>query len=221
MANRFFLWLVWLPVLLSGCASTLNTQVSRFHAWSPELAQASFAFVRPVDPSRELEQASYEAAVANELGRLGLQRAVPGQSARIQVDMSISAQVDSRPYMRPVYQDVPVFRPAWRDAAGRLHPAYWGPDPLGPRLVGHQQQVAAVQVSTLRLRLLDAAVQNPPQPLRTVFESTARHEAEGSLPLAQIAPWLVRSVFVDFPGQNGQVSTVRFDTKTGEVVRPR
>jgi len=219
MTYRFFLWLAWLPVLLSGCASTLSTQVTRFHAWSPELAQSSFAFVRPVDPSRELEQASYEAAVAAELNRLGLQRAGPGQTARIQVDMSISAQVDSRPVLRPVYQEVPVFRPAWRDAAGRLHPAYWGPNPLGPRLVGHQQLLAAVQVSTLRLRLMDAAAQG--QPLRTVFESTARHEADGSLLLAQIAPWLVRSVFEDFPGQNGQVSTVRFDAKTGEVLRPR
>ena len=218
---RHFLGLgsVWLAMLLAGCSTTLSTQVSRFHAWSPELAQSSFAFVRPVDPSRELEQASYEAAVAAELHRLGLKRAEPGQAARIQVDMSILAQVDSRPYLRPVYQNVPVFRPAWRDAAGRLYPAYWGPDPLGPRLVGHQQLVAAVQVSTLRLRLLDAAAQA--QPLRTVFESTARHEADASLPLAQIAPWLVRSVFADFPGQNGQVSTVRFDAKTGEVLRPR
>ena len=66
---------VWLGLLLSGCASTLSTQVTRFHAWSPELAQSSFAFVRPVDPSRELEQASYEAAVAAELHRLGLQPA--------------------------------------------------------------------------------------------------------------------------------------------------
>ena len=210
---------IWLSMMLAGCATTLSTQVTRFQAWSPELAQSSFAFVRPVDPSRELEQASYEAAVAAVLHRLGLQRAGPGQAARIQVDMSISAQLDSRAVLRPVYQEVPVFRPAWRDRAGRLHPAYWGPDPSGPRLVGHQQLLAAVQVSTLRLRLLDAAAQ--PQPLRTVFESTARHEADASLPLAQLAPWLVRAVFVDFPGHNGQVSTVRFDTQTGQVLRPR
>lgn len=205
--------------LLVACATPLSTQVSRFNAWSPELAQSSFAFVRAVDPSRELEQASYEALVEAELNRLGLQRAAPGQAARIQVDMSISAQVDSRPFVRPVYQDVPVFRPAWRDSAGRIHPGYWGPDPLGPRLVGHQQGLAAVQVSTLRLRLLDA-VANPQQP-RTVFESTARHEAGAALALPQIAPWLVRAVFVDFPGRNGEVIELRFDPKTGEPMRPR
>ena len=205
--------------LLAGCASPLRTQVSRFNAWGPELAQSSFAFVRPVDPARELEQASYEALVEAELSRLGMRRAAPGEAPRLQVDLSITAQVDSRPYLRPVYQDVPVWRPGWRDSWGRIHPGYWGPDPFGPRIVGHQQAVATVQTSTLRLRLLDT-VPHPPQ-LRTVFESTARHEASGTLALPQIVPWLVRAVFADFPGQNGQVSELRFDARTGELLRPR
>lgn len=221
MLFRMMRWVTLAAVLglLAACATPLRTQVSRFNAWNPELARSTFAFVRAVDPSRELEQASYEGLVEAELNRLGLQRAAPGQAARIQVDMSISAQVDSRPFLRPVYQDMPVFRPAWRDSAGRIHPGYWGPDPFGPRLVGHQQGLAAVQVSVLRLRLLDA-VANPQQP-RTVFESTARHEAAGTLALPQIAPWLVRAVFADFPGRNGEVTEVRFDPKTGDVMRPR
>lgn len=204
-------------VLLAGCAAPLRTQVSRFHAWSPELAQAPFAFVRAVDPTRELEQLSYEALVEAELQRLGLPRAQPGQPARLQVDMTLTAQVEHRPYLRPLYQDLPVWRPAWRDSAGRLHPGFWAPDPFGPRLVGHQQAVATVQTSLLRLRLLDAQV----LPARTVFESTARHEADGTVPLPQIAPWLVRAVFADFPGQNGQVVEVRFDPKTGQQIRDR
>jgi hypothetical protein len=209
------LWVTW----LAGCATPLSAQVSRFHAWSAELAGSSFAFVRPVDPGRELEQASYEGLVAAELERLGLRRAAAGQPARIQVDLSFAVQVESRPDLRPIYQDVPVYRPPWRDAAGRLHPGYWGPDPFGPRLVGHQPGLAQVQISTLRLRLLDAAA--PAQPLRTVFESSARHDSGAMLALPQIAPWLVRAVFVDFPGRSGQVSDVRFDTRTGELIRRR
>lgn len=217
-------WLRWLCVGLAwaglaGCATPLSTQVSRFNAWGPELAGSSFAFLRAVDPARELEQLSYEAQVDAELQRLGLRRVAAGQAARIQVDMTVSAQVESRPYLRPIYQDMPVWRPAWRDAAGRIYPGYWGPDPFGPRLVGHQQAVAMVQTSSLRLRLLDAGVQA--QPPRTVFEATARHEADGTVPLPQIMPWLVRAVFADFPGENGQVIQVRFDPKTGQVIRPR
>ena len=216
-------WRLWLAVgalvALAGCATSLRTQVSRFNTWTPELAGASFVFVRAVDPARELEQLSYEALVEAELQRLGLRRAAPGQAAGIQVDMALAEQVNRRPYLRPIYQDMPVWRPGWRDAAGRIHPGYWGPDPFGPRLVGHQQAVATVQISSLRLRLLDAAG-NPKQP-RTVFEATARHEADGTLPLPQIVPWLVRAGFADFPGENGQVVEVRFDPKTGQVLRPR
>lgn len=199
-------------LLLAGCAAPLRTQVSRFNAWSPELSQASFAFVRAVDPARELEQLSYEALVEAELVRLGMRRAAPGQPARLQVDMAVAAQLEHRPYLRPIYQDLPVWRPAWRDAQGRFHPGHWAPDPFGPRLVGHQEALATVQTSSLRLRLLDAAGQPP----RTVFESTVRHEADGSVALPRVVPWLVRSVFADFPGHNGQVIEVRFNPRTGE-----
>ncbi len=202
---------------LAGCATSVSTQVSRFNAWGPELSQATYGFVRAVDPARELEQLSYEALVAAELERLGLRRAAPGQSPRIQVDMAVAAEMQSRAYLRPVYQDTPVWRPAWRDAAGRVHPGYWWPDPFGPRLVGQQQGVATVQVSSLRLRLLEAGA----SPSRTVFEASARHEAEGSVALPQIVPWLVRAVFADFPGLNAQVVEVRMDPKTGQVLRPR
>lgn len=207
----------WALLWLAGCATPVSTQVSRFNAWSPELSQASFAFVRAVDPTRELEQLSYEALVAAELEALGLRRAAPGQAARIQVDMSVNAEPQNRPFVRPVYRDTPVWRPAWRDAAGRIHPGHWGPDPFGPRLVGQQQVVATVQVSSLRLRLLDAGAPVP----RSVFEASARHEVEGSVALPQIVPWLVRAVFGDFPGLHGQVVEVRMDPKTGQVIRPR
>ncbi len=204
---------------LAGCATPLSTQVTRFNAWGPELAQSTFSFMRAVDPARELEQLSYEAQVEAELQRLGLRRAAPGQAARLQVDMQLTTQQENRPFLRPVYQDFPTYRPGFRDAAGRIYPGYWGPDPFGPRLVGHQQTVVAVQVSSLRLRLIEPAPAGGQA--RTVFESTARHEAAGSVPLPQIAPWLVRAVFEDFPGQNGQVRNVRFDAKTGEVLKPR
>jgi len=223
---RIFAWLGRLRAplaglalgLLAGCATPLATQVSRFNAWRPELAQATFAFLRAPDPTRELEQLSYEALVEAELQRLGLRRAGPGEAARLQVDMALDAQLQVRPYLRPIYQDLPVWRPGWRDAAGRIHPGYWGPDPFGPRLVGHQQVQATVQVSSLRLRLLESA---GPGPATAVFEATARHEAEGSPALPQIAPWLVRSVFTDFPGRSGQVIELRFDAKTGERLKPR
>ena len=37
--------------------------------------------------------------------------------------------------------------------------------------------------------------------------------------LPQIVPYLVRAVFEDFPGQNGRVRVVKFDAKTGALIR--
>ena len=132
--------------------------------------------------------------------------------------MAVSATLENRSTVRPLYQDAFVMRPAFRDAHGRIHPGYWGPDPWGPRWVGDQVMVLTVQVSSLRLRLLDTQGSPPGRP-RTVFEATAQQESQ-SLPLPVVAPYLVRAVFEDFPGQNGRLRVVRFDRKTGEVLRP-
>ena len=132
--------------------------------------------------------------------------------------MSISSQLENRSYSRPVYQDQYVYRPSFRDAAGRIYPGYWMPDPFGPRYVGNQQMMQTVQVSNLRLRLLDTQGPAGSSP-RTVFESTATLEGSPS-PLPTVVPYLVRAVFEGFPGANGRVQVVRFKPDTGEVIRP-
>ena len=207
-----------LVALLSGCASPIIARVSSFQQWPSEVAGGSFGFLAPVDHTRELEQASYANLVAVELVKQGLQPAAIGQEARILVDMSVTSQLDNRSYSRPIYQDQYVFRPGFRDAAGRIYPGYWMPDPFGPRYVGNQQLMQTVQVSHLRLRLLDTQGPAGSSP-RTVFESNATHEG-GPSPLPSVVPYLVRAVFEGFPGANGRTQVVRFKADTGEVIRP-
>ena len=75
-----------------------------------------------------------------------------------------------------------------------------------------------VYTNSLRLRLLDTKDTPPGKPPRTVFESRAVYEGgSGDLPL--VVPYLVRAVFDDFPGQNGQVRVVKFDSETGAVIK--
>ncbi len=206
-----------LVALLSGCASPITARVSSFQQWPADAAGASFGFLAPADHTRELEQASYASLVATELAKQGLQAAASGQPARILVDMSVSSQLEHRSYSRPVYQDQYINRPGFRDAAGRIYPGYWMPDPFGPRYIGNQQSMETVQVSSLRLRLLDTQGPAGSSP-RTVFESSATQEGRPS-PLSPVVPYLVRAVFEDFPGANGRVQVVRFKADTGEVIR--
>lgn len=222
-AGLRFWWLglaLLAALLLSGCATPLTTQVSRFNAWPTDAAGSTFSFVRPVDASRELEHASYEAQVRDELERLGLQAAPSGQAGRILVDMALTGRLENRSAVQPIYREAYVYRPGYRDAQGRIHPGFWGPDPWGPRWVGDQVIPITVPVSQLRLRLLDTRDMpggRSAQP-RTVFESTASQEGEDG-PLPTLAPFLVRAVFDDFPGQNGRVQVLRFDRKTGEQLK--
>lgn len=212
---------VLVTALLTGCASTITARVTSFNQWPADMAGNTFSYITPVNPTRELEQATYENLVQTELEKLGLKRAPAGQVGRVQVDVAATHRVEDKTYMAPVYQDNYVFFPPYRDAAGHIFPGMWGPDPFGPRYVGDRPVNRTVQISALTLRLLDtkvAAQGSQPGKPRAVFESRAIYEGDnGDLPA--VMPYLVRAVFDGFPGQNAKTRTVRFDSKTGEQIK--
>ena len=210
-----------LLALLVACASPITTRVTSFNQWPANAAGSTFSYVSRPANARELEQASYESHVQAELEKRGLVRAPAGQVGRIQVDLNTSNRSEQTSYLQPIYQDNYIYLPGYRDAAGRIFPGVWTLDPFGPRYVGDRQINSTRQTSTLQLRLLDSQG-NPPGKPRTVFESRAMFEAEGSRDnLPQIVPYLVRAVFDDFPGQNGRARVVRFDRATGAVIKDR
>ena len=207
--------------LLGACASPITTHVTSFNQWPADAAGSTFSYVSRTDNTRELEQASYESHVQAELEKRGLVRAPAGQVGRMQVDLNTSNRSEQMTYLQPIYQDNYIYQPGYRDSAGRIFPGFWTLDPFGPRYVGDRQINTTRQTSTLQLRLLDSQGMPPGKP-RTVFESRAMFEAEGSRDnLPQVVPYLVRAVFDDFPGQNGRARVVRFDRETGAVVKNR
>lgn len=207
-----------LAMLLTACASPITTRVTSFNQWPADAAGSTFSYITPVDITRQLEQATYENYVQAELEKRGLKRAAEGQVGRLQVDVAASSRSEEKTWMQPIYQDNMVFLPPYRDAAGRLYGGGWVPDPFGPRYVGDRPVSMTVYTNSLRLRLLDTKGTPPGKPPRTVFESRAVYEGgSGDLPL--VVPYLVRAVFDDFPGQNGQVRVVKFDSETGAVIK--
>ena len=208
-----------LLALLGACATPITARVTSFNQWPANAAGSTFSYVSRPDSNRELELATYESYVQGELEKRGLKRAPAGQVGRIQVDLNASNRSEERTFLQPVYQDNYVFLPPYRDAAGRVFPGVWTRDPFGPRYVGDRQIRSTLQTNTLQLRLLDSQGSPPGKP-RTVFESRAIYEGEGNNDnLPQIVPYLVRAVFEDFPGQNGRVRVVKFDAKTGELIK--
>lgn len=206
-----------LTALLTACASPIVARVTSFNQWPADLAGSTFSFITPVDPTRVLEQATYEGYVQAELEKIGLKRAATGQAARILVDVAATSQSGEKTYLQPVYRDTYVFVPPFRDAAGRVFPGGWSIDPFGPRYVGDQELHIMTYTHSLRVRLLDAHV-GPRGQTRTLFEASAIYTGDKpDLPV--LLPYLVRAIFEDFPGRNGQVRSVKFDGKTGALIK--
>ena len=202
-------------VLLTACASPITAKVTSFNQWPADAMGSTFSYIRPADKANDLEQEAYEGYVQLELEKLGLKRAAPGQLGRIQVDTVTGNRSREKKYREAIYQDYYVYQAPYRDGAGNVFPGFWAPDRFGPRYVGDREVTRTVQVSNLRLRLLDAQGHAPGQP-RAVFESRAVYEGDNE-DLADLVPYLVRAVFDGFPGQNGRVRVVSFDSKTGAV----
>ncbi|MES2192228.1 MAG: DUF4136 domain-containing protein [Pseudomonadota bacterium] len=198
--------------MLTACASPITAKVTSFNQWPRDTAGATFSYIRPTDGINDLEQQAYEGYVQIELERLGLKRAPAGQVGRIEVDIVTGNGTKERKVREAVYQDNYIFYPPYRNAAGNVFPGYWGPDRFGSRYVGDREVIRTLQVSNLRIRLLDTKGNAAGQP-RAVFESRAVYEGDNE-DLPDLVPYLVRAIFDGFPGQNGRVKVVRFDGKS-------
>lgn len=207
-----------LLALLTACASPITTRVTSFNQWPADTAGSGFSFMTPVNATRALEQATYQTYVQTELEKRGLKLAASGQQARLYVDAAATSQSHETTYRQPVYRESMVFMPPYLDATGRVFPGRWLPDPFGPLYVGDRELRMTLYTHSLRVRLLDTQGSPQDKP-KTVFESNAVYEGE-SADLPVLMPYLVRAIFEDFPGQNGQVKSVRFDAKTGALITP-
>ena len=201
--------------LLAACASPITAKVTSFNQWPADAAGSTFSYITPADKAGDLEQEAYQGYVQAELERLGLKRAAPTQVGRFQVDVVTGNGTRQRKYREAIYQDYYVFYPPYRDAAGNVYPGFWAPDRFGSRYVGDREVVRTVQVSNLRVRLLDSNGSPPGKP-KAVFESRAAYEGSNE-DLPDLVPYLVRAVFDGFPGINGRVRLVSFDSKTGAM----
>jgi hypothetical protein len=220
--------LIATATVLSGCATPITAKVTNFNAWPADAAGSSFSFASLEPKASDLEQATYENYVGVELQRRGLQLAPPGQKGRFLVDVSTTGTTREKKFLQPIYNNQLIYVAPYRShgygygvpygfngAYGSVLGGYYVPDQFGSRYIGDQEVTRTVQVSRLKVRLFDST-SSTPRP-RAVFESTAVYEGEIE-DLPDTVPYLVTAVFDDFPGQNGRVKLVKFDT-AGAAIR--
>lgn len=179
-----------LALLAGGCASTVDSRFTAYHAWPAEAAQPSYRFLRPAQREASLEQAAHEALARPELARAGFSESPQG---RFGVTLLFTEDREVRRWVEPVTVS-PWF--GWGGWSGGWHG--WG---LGATIPFGWPPVRdeAWFRRTLKLEIDDLSVRPP----RRVYEVTAVSEDVGADP-SRVLPVMLRQVLEGFPGPSAQ-----------------
>ena len=219
--KRLFLSCVagWV-LLLTGCASTLHSDVTSFQRWPANAASSTYSFQRTAAQDGSLEHHAYEDLARLELTQLGLKEAVAGAKGRFEVALGYGVSTRTVTSTEPVWNSFggwydPYFYPGWGGWPGWS--SNWGPypyytSPYGPSVVGYR--TVSRDVSTHRLRVEISEGPNK------VFDTSATSSGSNAT-LSLSMPYLMRSVFDGFPGTNGQTREIEFNMDKGVVTNRR
>ncbi|MGB6055666.1 MAG: DUF4136 domain-containing protein [Burkholderiaceae bacterium] len=196
--RRWMLPLFAAVLLLGGCATTIQNEVTAFNDWPQDLPDKSFAFAPGAAQDNDLEYRRYQELVRAQLLRLGFTDAA-GKAPRLKVALDYG--IDSRDVrtIEPVVIDPywfgppPFYGPYWRRFG------YYGPfyDPFWYQPVV-QQRETSYRVYTRRLDITITRAADG----RQLYQVRVRSEGRiGSLPA--VMPAMIRAAFADFPGPNG------------------
>ena len=230
-----------LVVLLSGCATRLETSVTRFHQWPANTRGATYAIApvlkemqdAPLLVARQqqpfpadeaialsgLEFNTYAGYLERNLQAQGLVPAVRQDHAR----MIVSMEIHSRSGMAQEF--VPGYRPMlgvgmsyrwFHWSYGPFAYAPWGDYYGSMSDWGTRTVMRPVQHYRLRLRIADRGQSTMPHAAAPAVYDASASSTGRPLALPVVRPYLVRAVFDGFPGSSGKTQQVIFDSKTGE-----
>jgi hypothetical protein len=197
-------------LLLSGCATTLRSNVTVFHQWPADLSEKTYVFETPPPAEDTLEHRNYLGLVSNELAKLGFQPAANPADAKLKVGMRFST-VDhptrvlqaSDPFlMSPYYGPwgygrfgYGPYRRYYGGFYGRgfYDPWYWGPMEYREVIQHNYERQLYVTINSLAgKKLFEVTVNN-----------TSRKQSTPA-----VMPALVQSAFTGFPGESGKAKRV-------------
>lgn len=200
MKRRILFLIAAASLLLSGCASVVESNVTAFHAWPADASGKSFVFAPAKEQEGNLEYASYAQLIRRQLQALGFTEAAERKDARLAVSFRYGMNTEQVVVTRPAYD--PFFYgppPGW----GRFGPHPYGfYGPYGPFYdpfwYGGPMQTTSYPVFLRRLQIGIANAGDGKQLYDVVVDSDGNR---GGLSAAM--PYMVRAAFSDFPGPSG------------------
>ena len=195
-----------LTVLLTGCATTISSNVTTFHQWPADLPDKTYVLEAPPQQDDTLELRSYHNLVRAELARLGFREAASGTPALKVAMRFTTTDVPVRvvePMFMSYYPSARVmFGPSLRHSyyGGRR---YWGGglyspfyDPFWYGMPAYTETVRHYYRREVQVAITAAADG------RRLFDVTVSNTS-GQLSTPAIMPALVQSAFNGFPGPSG------------------
>ena len=219
MKRWLYPFLAAASLLLSGCASVIESNVTSFHAWPPQTAGRSYVFAPTPEQQNNLEYDNYTGLIRQELQVLGFTEARDRQAAQLSVNVSYGMSTEQVVVTRPAYD--PFFYgppPGW----GRFGPhpyGFYGPyGPYGPFYDpfwnGGPLQTTSYPVFLRRLQIGISSVSDDKKLFDVVVDSDGNRAG-----LAAAMPYMVRAAFADFPGPSGVTRHISMKVdKNGEPV---
>jgi len=194
-------------LLLSGCASVIESNVTSFHAWSPDYNQRAYAFAPAKEQENDLQYQNYAGLIRQELQFLGFTEARDVKAAQLQVSFSYGMNTEQVVVSRPAY-DPYFYGPGW----GRFGP--FGPRPFGfygpygpfydPFWDGGPMQTTSYPVFLRRLQIGISQAGDGKKLFDVVVDSEGQRAG-----LTAAMPAMVRAAFEDFPGPSGVARHIR------------
>ena len=212
-----------LTLLLGGCATTIQSDVTTFHQWPAELPNKAYVFEAPPAQDDTLELRIYQNLVRAELAKLGFHDAAPNETPGLNVamrftttDVPLRVLMPSALYAPPLSMRVSLFasplsmragifaspyayayRPYWRARrywGGGLYSPFY--DPFWDDPVAYREVIRHVYKREVRVTIKAAGDGKP------LFDVTV-HNDSGQRSTPAVMPALVQSAFQGFPGPSG------------------
>lgn len=201
MKRLAMLFLAGMVVLLSGCATTVRSDVTTFHQWPADLPNRNYVFEAPPPADDTLEWRQYQNIVKAELSRLGMTEVGADQNPALAVNFRFMTTVIPVRVIQVAYPHyftsmrLGYFHPRRRGYWGGWYSPYWY-DPFWYGMPHYEETVennyqrevqVAIRSRSDNKRLFDVTVRNVSREMST----------------PQIMPALIGSAFHEFPGPSG------------------
>ena len=188
-----------LTVLLTGCATTIRSDVTAFHDWPAQQNDKSYVFVAPPAEEDTLDYRSYQNLVRAELAKHGFGEASGPDSAKLRISMRFGTMDVPERVLQATdpFWYGPGYWPgrygyrygAWPGYGRFGYSPFWGGPMEVEETVRHkfERELRVTINENTGKKLYDVSV----------------HSTSGKRATPQVMPAMVASAFADFPGRSG------------------